>query len=175
MDDATPMNLVPSPDQLVSVIETIVSADWPKSNEDHDAYFLRLGLQKKEPQLGFRNRCGVSADPASRADAGGELSSISLGVTDGHWSAFKGELCDFGFYVYDALESDNRDAARAYRLIYDQLLSRYGQPVRSTSSPSDEASSYWRVNGTGIVIICDVWPIPLISLGFTNEARENYQ
>lgn len=49
MDDATPMNLVPSPDQLVSVIETIVSADWPETNEDHDAYFLRLGLQKKEP------------------------------------------------------------------------------------------------------------------------------
>lgn len=176
MDEAVNMNLVPSPEKLVALIDEIVTSGWPDRDDDQSDYFLRLGFHQGEGAEGFGKGYGFLPAPESAVYLGGELQNAGLAVSNATWSSFNGELFSIGFFLYDGRSSREDGAVLGYSFIYEQLLARYGQPADATVRPVDEATSYWNVNGTSVEMYCYTKPTPVLQLGFGHIVRNaNYE
>ncbi|MHA7175954.1 hypothetical protein ACX80D_04810 [Arthrobacter sp. Sr24] len=171
MDEAVNMNLVPSPEKLVALIDEIVTSGWPDRNDDQADYLLRLGFHQDEGAEGFCEGYGFLPAPESAVYLGGELHNADLAVSNATWSSFNGELFSVGFFLYDGRSSREDGAVLGYRFIYEQLLAMYGQPADATVGPFAEATSCWNLNGTTVEMYCHTRPTPVLQLGFGHIVR----
>jgi hypothetical protein len=171
MDDSANTLLVPSPESVVQLIDQIVTLGWPDKEGDQAGYLRQLGFHQGEGQAGFQQGSVDPTDLESAAVLGGELLSSDLGVSNASWSSHDGELFSIGFFLYEGRNSRENGAIHGYHRIYSRLLSRYGQPADTTVRPSNEASSYWEVDGTSIEMYCYSNPSPLLQLGLGHILR----
>lgn len=110
MDEAVIMNLVPSPEKLVALIDEIVTSGWPDKDDDQSDYLLRLGFHQGEGAEGFGKGYGFLPAPKSVVYLGGELQNAGLAVSNAPWSSFNGELFSIDFFLYDG-HSSREDGA----------------------------------------------------------------
>lgn len=129
------MNLVPSPEKVVALIDEIVTSGWPDRDGDQADYLLRLGFCQGEGEEGLGWGEGFLSAADSAVYLGGKLQDAGLAVSNATWSSFSGELFSLGFFLYDGRSSREDGAVLGYRFIYEQLLARYGPPADSTVRP----------------------------------------
>lgn len=134
--------LIPSPAQIVELIEKLAEGIWPRSDAERKAFFTRLGFTTGA-RLDEPDEFSATAHYALLTPLPGELSTA--------WTAHNGHLMGVNMQPYTAMTPDNLTTRSGYDEVRKHLTALFGEPAHPWGDPLVPAS-VWNTNGRRIVV-----------------------
>ncbi|MHA7181336.1 hypothetical protein ACX80J_14625 [Arthrobacter sp. MDB2-24] len=160
MAETALQSLDPPPDQILNLINTVVSARWPEDPDQFNAHFATIGcvpgpLFKHQDDLPNSSR--------------GSLLMPGVPMEGGSWAALAGKLHFLGFFFYPGTQDSHVLAGTAFDIVRDRLTNIYGKAADETDQSEGNRSALWEVNETSIELYAHVNLAPMLQLGLSHR------
>ena len=165
------VSLVPSPEEIVDMIQVVAHQSWPSTPDQYDAYFQRIGCELDPAQnthdLEDPNDPDKDVDGVTR----GVFTIPGAGTEAASWAARNGALFSLSFLAYRGRHATPLLVAAGYDSVRAGLIALYGPSPDEQEDQHGNRLAIWAANETSIELYAHLNEAPALQLGLSHQKR----